>query len=216
MKQLLSKLGCLSLALLFVCLPVVAEDSIDSKYDKRVEKYRNGWKRFAPSYTKLQFYGGMGLVSVGTGWSYGKHRQWETDVLLGLVPKYSSDHARLTLTLKQNFIPWHKPIAKRLTLEPLSCGLYLNTIFGDEFWVKEPDRYPKGYYGFSSRIRAHIYLGQRLTWNIPEKYRFFSKAVTLFYELSSYDLFIVSAFKNSSLDLDDYLRLSFGLKFQIF
>jgi hypothetical protein len=51
---------------------------------------------------------------------------------------------------------------------------------------------------------------------VPEKYRKFSKSITAFYEISTCDLYVVSAFNNSYLKPDDYLRLSFGLKFQIF
>ena len=52
--------------------------------------------------------------------------------------------------------------------------------------------------------------------DVPEKYRKFSKSITAFYEISTCDLYVVSAFNNSYLKPDDYLRLSFGLKFQIF
>ena len=61
-----------------------------------------------------------------------------------------------------------------------SCGMYLNTVFGDEFWVNEPERYPKGYYGFSSKVRIHAFLGQRITYDIDPQRRFYRKTA-LFY-----------------------------------
>lgn len=207
------------LVCLFVCFFTLGghAESIDetNRYKKRVENYRNLWESLMPTYSKLQYAGGMGWLSAGVGWSYGKNHQWETDVFLGFIPRYSSDNAKMTMTLKQNFIPWRKELNETLTLEPLACGLYFNTVFSDEFWTKEPDRYPKGYYNFSTRVRSHIYVGQRLRINIPDKKRFFSRSITAFYEISSCDLYIVSAFTNH-LNLDDYLRLSFGLKFDIF
>ena len=103
---------------------------------------------------------------------------------------------------------------KGFSTEPLSCGLYFNTVFRHEFWVKEPSRYPEGYYGFSSKIRTHIFLGQRLTYNIDKDRRFFTKSVTLFYELSTCDLLLISRATNRYLRARDYLSLSFGLKFQ--
>jgi len=157
----------------------------------------------------------MGLLSVGTGWDYGKRNQWETDILLGFLPKFSSDRSKITMTLKQNYMPWSIDLGKGFSTEPLACGLYLNTIFGDEFWVKEPERYPKGYYGFSTKIRAHVFLGQRLTFNIAPRKRYIAKAVTFFYELSTSDIYIASAFTNSYLRPKDYLSLSFGVKFQL-
>ena len=187
----------------------------NSDYQYRLDKYQRQWNRLIPMHTVFQYAGGMGLISVGAGWTYGKNKQWETDVLFGYIPKYSSDKIKITMTLKQNYIPWRVPLKHNWTLEPLECGLYFNTVFSDEFWTSEPDRYPKGYYGFSTRVRTHIFVGQRIRMNIPEKYRKLAKSITAFYEISSYDLYIVSAFTNH-LKLDDYLRLSFGLKFQIF
>lgn len=173
------------------------------------------WNSLKPEYAKLQYAGGMGLFSVGIGWEYGKNQQWETDLSIGYVPKYSSERAKTTMTFKQNFIPWRTSIGKNLQLEPLECGLYVNTIFGKEFWTKEPSHYPDSYYGFSSRIRFHLFVGQRLKYDLPEQLRFLGKSVTAFYEISSCDLYIVSAFVNH-LNPDDYLRLSLGLKFNIF
>lgn len=185
-----------------------------SFYDKRVHRLRKNWERIIPTHSKIQFAGNMGLLSFGTGWDYGKHNQWETDILLGFLPKYSSKKAKLTMTLKQNYMPWSIDLGKGFSTEPFACGLYLNTVFGDQFWVNEPDRYPKGYYGFSSRVRIHIYMGQRLTYDIAPRYRFFAKSVTFFYELSTCDLYLISAVTNSYLKPRDYLSLSFGLKFQ--
>ena len=88
-------------------------------------------------------------------------------------------------------------------------------MFGDEFWVHEPDRYPQGYYGFSSKVRFHIFAGQRLTYNIPSRFRVTARAITLFYELSTSDLYVVSAFTNRYLKPKDYLSLSFGIKLQL-
>lgn len=186
-----------------------------NRYKKRIGQYKELWESLIPTYTKLQYAGGMGLMNLGFGWSYGQRDQWETDVFLGFIPRYSSDNSKVTMTLKQNFIPWQKPLNKTMTLEPLTTSLYLNTVFSDEFWTKEPERYPSGYYNFSTRVRFHLSVGQRLRFNIPDKKRLFARSITAFYEISTCDLYVVSAFTNK-LSLDDYLRLSFGLKFDIF
>lgn len=93
----------------------------------------------------------------------------------GLHPRYSSKHFKMTMTLKQNYIPWSIWLGKDFSLEPLTTGIYFNTVFSDDFWTSEPERYPRGYYGFSTRIRTHIFLGQRVRFDVPEKYRKFSK-----------------------------------------
>lgn len=185
-----------------------------TRYDKRSRRFRRNWERIIPTHAKTQFAGNMGLLSFGTGWDYGKRNQWETDLLFGFIPKYSSKKAKVTMTLKQNYMPWSIDLGKGFSTEPLSCGLYLNTVFGDQFWTSEPERYPEGYYGFSSKVRFHIYMGQRLTYDIDPQRRYLAKSVTFFYELSTCDLYMISAVTNSYLRPRDYLSLSFGLKFQ--
>jgi len=202
----------LGVLLLLLSTSIVAQ----SKYEKRVVSYKSQWNKLVPRYTKIQYAGGMGLISIGTGWNYGKNKQWETDILFGYLPRYSTKKSKITFTLKQNFIPWSKRLNKNFSLEPLATGLYVNTIFDGEFWVNEPDKYPNGYYSFSTKMRFNIYLGQRITFHIPSEKRFFTKSITAFYEISSNDLYIVSAFTNSYLKPTDYLRLSFGLKMQLF
>lgn len=218
MKSIIFKFILIWLFLLYTPLEMYSQDTIQRnilEYQVRLEKYQKKWDNLIPMHTVFQYAGGMGLMSVGAGWSYGKEKQWETDIMLGVIPKYVSDKWKITMTIKQNYIPWRISVKKNMEIEPFECGIYFNTVFSDEFWTKEPDRYPDGYYGFSTRIRSHVFVGQRLRLLIPEKYRRLAKRVTLFYEISSCDLYIASAFTNH-LNLDDYLRLSFGLKFQIF
>ena len=188
----------------------------ETKYDRRIHRYRKHWENLIPTHLKLQYAGNMGAVSVGTGWDYGKRNQWETDVYLGFLPKNSSQRAKMTMTLKQNYMPWSWSVNDKLSIEPLACGLYMNTILGDEFWAEEPERYPNGYYGFSTKVRFHAYLGQRFTININPQQRHSAKEVTFFYELSTSDLYIASAVGNSYLKPKDYLSLSFGVKLQLF
>ena len=194
------------------------QDSIvkPNKYDKRIHRYRGHWEKLIPTHTKVQFAGNMGVRSFGTGWDHGKKNQWETDVFLGFIPKYDSKRTKVTMTLKQNYMPWSLNLGRGFSTEPLTCGIYFNTVFGNEFWVHEPDRYPKGYYGFSSKIRSHIFLGQRLTYDIDPQRRYTAKSITFFYELSTCDLYLISAATNSYLRPRDYLSLSFGLKLQLF
>ena len=206
------KIFLLGLLVLFIPSYSFAQND----YEKRIEKYQRLWNHLIPSYTKIQYAGNMGLLSFGTGWDYGKNNQWETDVFLGFVPRYNTDNFKVTLTLKQNFIPWNINLKKGFSLDPMACGLYINSVFGGDFWSSEPDKYPSNYYNFSTKIRFNIYLGQRITYRIPTEKRFFAKSVTLFYEISTNELYMISAVQNSYLKPKDYLSLSLGLKMQLF
>lgn len=172
------------------------------------------WNRLVPRYIKAQFAGSIGIVSAGVGWNYGKGH-WETDALLGLVPRNADRHAMATFTLKQNYLPWDINIGEDFRFEPFNCGLFLNTLFDDDFWVENPDRYPQGYYTFSTKIRIHVFVGERITYKF-KRHDFFAKSITFFYELSTSDLYLINAISNHYLKPKDYLSLAFGIKLQIF
>ena len=106
-------------------LPATPKHTKHTRYDNRVHRFRRNWERIIPTHSKIQYAGNMGLLSFGTGWDYGKRNQWETDVLLGFIPKYSSKKAKVTMTLKQNYMPWSINIGKGFSTEPLACGLYV-------------------------------------------------------------------------------------------
>lgn len=204
--------------LFLLLLPAVASGQSASS-EKRVEKHPQRWSKLIPTHSQLQYAGGMGLVSGGVGWDYGKNR-WETDVFVGFLPRYSTEKAKMTATLKQSFIPWEVDaglefdIDKNISVSPLSCGLYASAILDKDFWASAPNKYPNRYYTFSPKVRFYIYVGQRVTYRIPcEKLRWLS-AVALFYEVSSNDLYIASALGNRWLMPTDYLYLSLGMKFK--
>lgn len=180
------------------------EVSDTKRWDKRIHLRYEGWERMKPTHVKMQYAGGMGVLSTGVGWDYGKRRQWETDVLLGYLPaKYASDFL-LTLTVKQNYIPWSMSFDKHWALEPFYCGMYLTTIAGEEFWEKEPGRYPNRYYNFSTKIRPYIFIGQRMNFNLKNSI------------VQHCELYIISKATNRSLTMRDVLRFSFGAKVQLF
>lgn len=210
-----------SVFFLSISITAVAQGGDEShvpSYQKRLEKYQSFWNKIIPSHTKIQYAGSMGFLSFGTGWDYGKKNRWETDIFLGFLPKYSTDKFKITMTLKQNYMPWNVNIgSKGFSFEPLSSGLYITTVFGRQFWSTEPDYYPSGYYGFSTKIRINAYLGQRVTYTIPSNKRFFARSITFYYEVSASELRIRDAVRDSHyFKPTDYLKLSVGLKAQIF
>lgn len=208
----------ISIALLVSAVSVMA-DSIyvahptESKYDKRVLSYRKHWAALIPTQFVVQNAGNMGVLSAGIGWDYGKREQWETDLLFGYIPKNQSTRGKLTMTLKQNYLPWSFELKHGWSIEPLQASIYVNTIYGHEFWRSQPARYPNKYYDFmSTKFRLNIAIGQRITWKIPTAKRRSAKSISLFYEVSSCDLYIRSKFVDSSVPLKDILGLSVGVK----
>lgn len=192
-------------------------DSVcESRYDRRMNRYHRHWSRLIPTQNIMQFAGNMGLASIGVGWDYGKHRQWETHLLFGFIPQYDSHRTKLTMTLKQNYIPWAMNLHHGWTFEPLECGAYFNTVFGHEFWAKQPAKYGGGYYPFSTKFRPNIFLGQRITKQIPNNRRHYIKSVTMFYELSTCDIYFMRFYRNGNAGFWDVFGLSLGIKSQLF
>lgn len=181
-------------------------------------RFKSFWQALIPRQAIVQYAGNMGMFSAGIGWDYGRHRKFETNLLFGFVPKYNSDHAKMTMTLKQNFIFWHVPFnvdSETFVFDPLSCGIYINAIFGDEFWMSQPDRYPNGYYEWlSTRYRINVFVGERITWRLPNAKNKFVKSVTAFYEASVCDIYLRSMIQSSKVDLWDIICLSVGIKLQ--
>lgn len=183
-------------------------------YDRHRERYISRWQRLLPSQYTLQFAGSIGLLNMGLGWHYAKGH-CETELLLGFVPRYHSECAKATFTLKQRYVPWLKRISRRWTLHPLTTGLAFNTISGDDFWKNEPDKYPKNYYGFSTKVRIHVFLGQEAEYHIPRSKRLLHSSVTGYYEIGTCDMYLISKVTNKSIPLREVLSLAFGLRFHM-
>lgn len=185
----------------------------ERKWDRRVHLKYKGWQRLKPTHAKYQYAGGMGVSSIGVGWDYGKRCQWETDFFVGYLPRKYANKFRLTFTVKQNYIPFNISFNDHWFIEPLYCGLYVTTIAGEEFWKKEPGRYPNKYYNFSTKLRPYIFIGQRIGFSPQHKVL---RNISLFYEIGTCELYIISKATNKALSMKDILRFSFGAKIQLF
>lgn len=189
------------------------EQKVERRFDKRADVRYRGINRILPTQNILQFAGNMGLVSYGVGWDYGRRGHFETDILVGFLPKYSGEKNYVTLTLKETFVPWSIFFDNdRFSFEPFTCGLYLNTILSNDFWVREPDRYPSGYYGFSTKTRINLFIGESITYKFSAERETAIKSATLFYEFGAADIYFISGFTNRYLKFWDIFGLSFGVK----
>ena len=82
--------------------------------------------------------------------------------------------------------------------------------------MKNPDRYPSGYYSFSSKIRFHIGLGQKIQFSNLQRRSHWFKDVGFYYEVSSSDMYIFQKIRNKSIPLGDIICLAVGIQYTIF
>lgn len=198
---------------------VMAAEYSDSialaRYHQRMERRMEHWNRLIPNLFTIQYAGGTGMFSVGPGWDYGSHDQWETHILIGYLPKRYHGKSYWTATLKESFLPWTLFREHLVDVKPLVVSVGINSILHGDFWSSEPDRYPEGYYGFSSRVRFHLGIGQRITLNIPEHRRYLGRELSVYYEVSTCDLYVRQKILNGRIPFKDIITLGIGVIYTI-
>ena len=170
--------------------------------------------RFVPSSYMLQGAGGIGLVSAGFGWDYSKNKTWSTDVLVGFVPKYESDHVKFTFTLRQTYTPFRIALNDNFNYHLLRAGIYASTTSGRQFWFSAPDQYPSNYYTFSTKLRFNIFLGQDIDYTLQSTTSYFDR-VKFYYDFHASDFNLIARIQNSYFKNLRYISLALGAKFYI-
>lgn len=193
------------------------------------------WHTLCPQVFSLQYAGNIGMFSLGIGWDYGKHERWETMVQLGFVPGIEGYiEGAPSFTLRQNLVPWQVPLGPviegqernhgphllrtrhRWAFTPAVFSFSINSIASSEFWIREPRKYNNGnYYRFSSKFRLNIGIGQRIDLMLPQNsFHKQQDRLSIYYDLSTYDLAIISAIPNKSISMVDILALGIGVQYK--
>lgn len=204
-----------SILLAIISFPSPANTPEPTNYERRIERRQQVWQKLLPDIFILQYAGGGSTVSAGVGWDYGSSNQWETHMMFGFIPsRYNHTHY-WTFNLREVYSPWRIHVARPVFFKPLTVSLGINSILHGDFWMSEPDRYPHGYYGFSSRMRFRLGFGQRWTVNIPREKRLISSELSVYYEISTCDLYVRQKICSSSIPFKDILSLGFGVIFKL-
>lgn len=199
---------CILLAL------VAALPHVQAQNTKHIEKIESKWMSLMPNIGVMQYAGNIGFMSAGIGWDYGKNNRWETHLLLGYLPHFTFDDDAATITLREQFMPCQYRRSELFSVNPLTLSTSLNAVLNNEFWFTEPIN--NNYYRVSTKVRFHLGVGSRINWYVPyEKRRRYSR-ISLYYELSTYDLALISYVRTSHQPLVDILSLGIGLNVSIY
>lgn len=212
-----SEVFLLILLLVVSALPVAAQgDSLTQKnvsaYEHRMALRVERWNKLIPHMAMAQYAGGIGTVSVGSGWSYARGHCLETHLLFGIIPKQYNRNFYWTMTLRELWMPWRLHVGQSgFEVRPLTVSLGMSSILHKDFWNRQPDRYPSGYYSFSTRLRCIFGLGQRFSYNIPESRRVWGRRISFYYEVSICDLYVRQAVLYDGIPFGDLLTIGVGL-----
>lgn len=183
-----------------------------SAYEHRMALRVERWNKLIPHMAMVQYAGGIGTVSAGSGWSYARDHCLETHFLIGFIPSHYNRHFYWTMSLREMWLPWRLRIRKSdFEVRPLTVSLGMSSILHEDFWNSQPDRYPSGYYSISTRLRFLFGLGQRFSYNIPANRRVWGKCISFYYEVSVCDLYLRQAILYDGIPFRDLLTIGVGL-----
>jgi hypothetical protein len=163
-----------------------------------------GW--YVPDYTKVQFAGNIGLLSVGFGYQFLNNHLY-SELLYGYVPaSISKTEVIHTITVKNTFPILNKEF-KTITLSPIT-GFTASFETGNNSFLKLPDKYPSGYYS-PNAFHFTIFIGAKVHKNfINQK---IMRGVDLYFELGSVDTYIWYTVLSKEVKINQIFSSAIGI-----
>ena len=167
------------------------------------------YKKFLPDYVKLQFAGGIGFISPGVGYTFFNNKL-DVSLFYSYIPKSMTVDDLHSISLQFTGKLLQFSLSENIDVYPLNIGIFAHHTFGSEFWIKQPDKYSKGYYWWYPGINAGFFLGGEI------KTKFLANKTpasgTAFYvRVGSRGLYVASKAGNSSIPIKDIIELGFGV-----
>ncbi|RYY52599.1 MAG: hypothetical protein EOO09_20935 [Chitinophagaceae bacterium] len=159
-----------------------------------------------PDHVQLQFAGAIGFLSAGVGYETKNHR-FQGEFLYGYVPESVGGIEIHSATAKLTWVAITRQPRKDLRIDWLTTGVLVNYVFGKQYFLFDPDRYPFNYYGFPTAAHVGISVGGAAYY----------RRLGFYYELGTTDRYVMSYIRNSrSIFFTDLFNAGFGLKYGIF
>lgn len=158
-----------------------------------------------PDHLQLQFAGAIGFLSAGVGYETKNHR-FQGEFFYGYVPESLGGVEIHSATAKLTWVAISRQLRPDLRIDWLTTGVLINYVFGKQYFLFDPDRYPFNYYGFPTAAHVGVSVGG------AAYYRRFG----LYYELGTTDRYVMSYIRNSrSIFFTDLFNAGFGIKYGI-
>jgi hypothetical protein len=168
-------------------------------------------KWFVPDYLAAQYAGSIGFASAGAGYSI-FHNKANVDLLIGVVPRFTGSEPLETATIKFTGSIIRVPLNDKVTLTPLTAGVYFTYTFGKEFSHDLPGWYPDGYYWWSEAVRVNVFIGGNVTATSNRSRG--PRKVSAYYEIGTNEIKLVSLIQNhDTLNFWKILHAGVGVRY---
>lgn len=172
-----------------------------------------GIKFLIPDGAVIQYGGSIGYGSAGVSYDLFKGQKGNLDLTFGYVPESQGGPLSI-LAGKFSYKPIKISVKDLVAIYPVNPGTFVSYTPGEKFEKWSKTQYPKGYYWWSKSTRIHLSLSTEAKFN-GEKILSGSgiKAIGIYSEFNTNDLYTVSWFKNSdSMSLLDIVRVGYGVR----
>ncbi|WP_343532132.1 hypothetical protein [Pedobacter sp.] len=150
-------------------------------------------KALTPDYINLQYGGSIGYVSGGAGYHF-LSEKISLSINYGFVPASKGGSLNI-LTPKFDYKPFKIQLGQNVTWRPINPGLFISYTLGRNFDKKfDPNQYPDGYYWWSTALKIHLGFSTEVKISGGQKSAI--KAVGLYAETNTNDLYLISWFEN--------------------
>ena len=174
------------------------------------EKQDGNW--YVPSQIRIQYAGYIGMLSLGAGWQLNHHLELEYS--MGLAPKQDAQKTIYTTAAKLIYQPkLDFNLTDKIKIQPLRVALISSYTMGSRFGkYRDNDKYPDGYYWWSTSVRVGLGYQAQALINIAKESE---KQLALYLESSLWDLGLFSYYGNSNrshLEFWDIVILGSGCR----
>lgn len=151
------------------------------------------WKSLIPDQAGLQYAGSIGFISADAGYDL-LNEKAAINFNVGYIPESLGGELTI-ISVKFQYKPFNIPIGDKIIIQPFNPVFFPSYTLGQNFDFKfEKPKYQEGYYFWSSALRLH--LGASTEVKILNKPDAKIKALSLYAEANTNDLYLLSWFKN--------------------
>ncbi len=163
-----------------------------------------------PDQVNMQYAGSIGYLSGGIGYNFFKEKT-TLSFHYGYVPKNKGGWMSI-FTAKFEYKPFAIKIKDKFIIHPINPVFFPSYASGDNFdYEFKTSQYRKGYYFWSSALRLHLGAGTEV--KILNNNNAIFKAVSVYAETNTNDLYAISWFKNrTSTPFYAMFKLGYGVR----